>query len=168
MLAAAGCTDFSWCDEESRWKGSEVHRIVELRLRGTLNRKSVPKDLSGYLKAIDRFMREKSFVVIDVERRLKDDDLGIQGRLDASGLICGARALIDFKTGVCSPAVGLQLALYGHMLALGAWWARDAVQLKADGTYSMKIFPIMDWPKDLSTALSAVRVAKWKQQVGLL
>jgi hypothetical protein len=168
-LAIAGCTDFGWCDEEAKWKGCEVHRIVELRLTNRLDRKSVPKELKGYLDAIERFISETQFIPLHVEMKVKSKELGIQGRLDAAGLLKGRHTVVDFKSGPINPAVALQLALYGHMLERDKWWNRAGVHLRADGTYSFgKNIPLMSWHADLTTALAVARVSRWKLQQGLV
>jgi hypothetical protein len=162
-LALAGVTNFSFVDEESKWKGSEVHRICELADRGTLDRKSVPKDIEGYMDAHRKFMRETGFICTHIEFKVQSKVLGVRGRIDRAGLMKGKKTILDFKTGSINPAVALQLALGGHLLDPSRWWHRVAIQLKADGTYSFgPKMPLMTWHADLATALSCVRVSRWK------
>lgn len=161
-LAVSGVTDFSFCDEESGWKGSEIHRAIELADRGTLDRKTVPEEIEGYLRAQTRFMRETGFICTHIEHSLKSKVLGVRGRLDRAGLMKGRKTVLDYKSGPINPAVALQLCLYGHLLDPAIWWQRIGVQLKADGTYSLKHFPTMEWYKDLNVALGCVAVSQWK------
>ena len=168
-LAFSGCTDFRFVDEEDLYKGSEIHRMAELRLKGKLDRKSVPITRRGYLEAIDKFLRENGFIPTHVEQLVEDKSLGICGRLDAAGVMKGKRTVVDFKTGAINPAVALQLCLYGHCLDPSHWWERVAVQLRPDGKYSLgKPMPIRTWHADLTTALAACRVAQWKRREGLV
>src|ERR1017187_6941834 len=83
-LSLSGVTDYSFVQEEDLWRGSEVHRIIELSAKGTLDRKSVPNELRGYLKAHDDFCRETGYVTLKTEERVQDKALGIRGRIDRS------------------------------------------------------------------------------------
>lgn len=167
-LALSGVTDFSFCDEESLWRGSEVHRIVELADRGTLNEKSVPKDMQGYREAHRLFMRETGFICTHIEFSVQSKELGVRGRIDRAGIMKGKGTVCDFKTGPINPAVALQLVLGGHLLDPSHWYQRLAVQLKADGSYSAKSYPLLSWHSDLATALACARVARWKIQQKLV
>ena len=88
--------------------------------------------------------------------------LGLRGRIDDHGLLHGKPCMVEFKTGSIQVAVKYQLCLGGHLLQPGTWFHRYAVQLKADGTYKMKHWPLITWPHDLATALACVRVAQAK------
>jgi hypothetical protein len=167
VLALAGVTDFAFCDSESLWRGSEVHRICELADRGTLDEKTIPKDMQGYRSAHRKFMRETGFICTHIEFEVKSKHLGVRGRGDRAGLMRGKRTILDFKTGSVNPATALQLVLYGHLLD-GEWWERIAVELRSDGSYKMTTFPLLTWAADLQTALSCVRVATWKLKHGLV
>ena len=167
-LALSGCTDFSFVDEESKWKGSEVHRIVELQSHGTLDAKSIPAELAGYAAAHRKFMRETRFIPQQIEHSVSSKTHGLRGRIDAAGLMRGKVAIVDFKTGQINPAVALQLCLGGFCLNETMWFQRYAVRLDSDGRYCMTCYDLRTWRADLSTALSAVRIARWKVANGLV
>lgn len=167
-LALSGCTDFSFCDEEALWRGCEVHKMIELADRGTLDRKTVPEGLAGYLAAHDKFMRETSFIPTHIEFQVKSPALGIRGRIDRAGLMRGKPTIVDFKTGDLNPAVALQLVLGGHLHDPKKWFHRCGVQLKANGSYSVKPYYLKSWGSDLATALAACRISRWKMQQGLV
>jgi hypothetical protein len=166
-LAIGGACDYSFCDEEAKWRGGEIHRMTELYDRGTLNSKSVPVEIAGFLAAHMKFMRETAFICTEIEREVKSTKLGLRGRLDRYGLMKGKRTVVDFKSGAVNPATALQLALYGNLYDAGNCSQRIAVQLKSDGTYSVKVFPLMQWWEDLNTAHAFVRVAKWRLKNGV-
>jgi hypothetical protein len=155
-------TDFSFVQEDDLWKGSEVHRLVMLANLGTIHRPSVPTELLGYLNARDAFVRETGFIPISVERDVSSNELGIRGRIDCAGLMHGKPALVEWKSGAIQPAVALQLCLGGHLLDEGKWFQRYAVQLKPDGSYTVRSFPLMMWHVDLMTAKCCAQVARWK------
>lgn len=168
VLAISGLADYSFMDEDALWRGSEVHRMVDLANRGTLDRKRVPKKYRGFLAARDKFVKETGFEPTATEHEVKNAELGIVGRLDAAGCMKKERIVVDFKTGTIRPAVALQMVLYGHMhWNDGKWGQRWAVQLHEDGEYSMRCWDVASWHVDLSTAKSAVRIARWKISQGL-
>jgi hypothetical protein len=167
ILALSGCTDYSFVQEDDLWRGSEIHRIVHLAATGTLDRKSVKKELAGYLAARDKFVRETGYMTLYTEQKVQDKTLGVRGRIDDGGMMHGKAALVEWKSGAIRDAVALQLALGGHLLSPGKWFHRYAVQLKADGTYKAKPFPLMTWAADVATALACARVAAWKVQHGM-
>jgi hypothetical protein len=166
-LALSGATDFSFVQEDDLWRGSEVHRIVNLAAKGTLDRASVPKELRGYLAARDAFVKETGYVTLKTEERVENKSLGVRGRIDDFGLMHGRRTLVEWKTGAIQPAVALQLALGGHLLESACWFGRFAVQLCADGKYRVRQFPLMEWSADVQTALACCRVAMWKMKQGM-
>lgn len=161
----SGVTDFSFCDDEAKWRGSEVHKIIELADRKTLDVQSIPSDLRGYYAAHQKFNRETGFIPIEIECKV-ESGIGVRGRIDRAGIMKGKRTIIDFKTGTIDPAVALQLCLGGHLLEPGTWFHRYGVQLCSDGKYHIKEFALMSWHSDLATALACVRVAQWKIETG--
>ncbi len=167
-LALSGATNYDFVREEDLFKGSEIHKMIELAARGTLDRNTVPEELKGHLAAHDKFIEETGFVSLDIEREVDSKELGLRGRLDRAGLMHGKTAMVDFKSGAIQAAVALQLCLYGHMLNPALWWHRYAVKLNADGSYSVKNFPLMEWSADLSLALACVKISKWKLKAGLV
>ena len=167
-LALAGATDFSFVDEDSKWRGSEVHKMIQFYDERKLYEHTVPPDLRGYLNAHKKFMRETGFIPQEIELQVKSKEHGLRGRIDRLGLMRGKRTIVDFKTGSPSEAVALQLCLGGFLADPSVWFHRVAVHLKADGEYSLKLFKLLDWQTDLSTALACVRVARWRVDHNLL
>jgi hypothetical protein len=167
-LAIAGATNFDFVDEDALWRGSEVHRMIELYDRRRLYESTVPPELRGFLHAHKKFLAESGFIPQEIEKTVQSKGHQLRGRIDRAGLLKGQKTIIDFKTGVIGKAVALQLALGGFLLDPNIWFHRSAVRLKADGTYSMKNFPLIEWGEDLATGLACVRVAQWKVKHGLL
>ncbi len=168
VLALAAVTNFDFVDEESKWRGSEIHRMIQLYDEHKLDEKTVPEDLKGYLAAHKKFMAETGFVPTRIEFNVQSKQLGLRGRIDRAGLLKGKRCIVDFKSGSINPAVALQLCLGGYLLDPAYWWSRIAVQLKPTGKYSVKHFYLMEWHADLATALACVRIAQWKVKQGLV
>jgi hypothetical protein len=106
-------------------------------------------------------------VTLRTEEKVQSKELGLRGRIDDAGLIHGSPAMVEWKSGKFRPAVALQLCLGGYLHNPSQWFHRYAVQLKADGSYVVKHWPLLTWPADLATALACVRVAQWKLQNGI-
>lgn len=162
VLAIAGVTDYTWATPEARLRGRDVHLAVHYASNAKLKHKSVPQKIAGYLEAFLKFSMEAHVLIAGSEINVSDPKLGLVGRLDARGYIRRAHALIDYKTGNVNEATGLQLCLYGHMLEPEHWFPRVGVELHSDGSYRMKVWERHRWAADLSTALAAVRLARWK------
>jgi hypothetical protein len=165
ILDLAGVTDFQFCTEEGKWKGSEVHRATELLDRGRL--KSMPDHIAGHVTAYRRFKIECHFVPEKIEISCSNKLYRVRGRADRTGMLNGHRCVLDLKNGAIQPAVDLQLALYGEAIDPDAWWDRIAVQLLADGNYRVRRIDRMSYRADLATAHAAVRLAFWKREKGL-
>jgi hypothetical protein len=167
ILEIAGVADYTFCSEEGKWKGSEVHRATELLDRGRL--RLTPQHVRGQIQAYTSFKVDCHFVPdpdgIEIECRNKT--LGIRGRADRLGKRKGNRCVVDIKAGRIQPAAILQLTLYGEAIDPGIWWDRIAVELREDGTYrAYKCFR-ETYGSDLITAHAAVRLARWKIQNGV-
>ena len=163
-LAIGGATDFSFVDEESKWRGSEVHRMIQLFDECKLEERTVPNEMRGYLNAHKKFRAETGFIAQLIEHKVQSKDFRIRGRIDRMGLMKGKPSIVDFKTGAIDPAVALQLCLGGFLLDPTKWFHRYAVRLKPDGNYSITPFKLIDWGSDLATALAFVRASQWKSQ----
>ena len=121
VLAYSGVTSYDFVQEDDLFKGSEIHKLVALACLGNLDRKSVPKELLGYLNARDSFIRETGFIPVRIEQDVYSKELNVRGRIDCAGLMHGKYALVEWKSGTIQPAVALQLCLGGHLLDPGKW-----------------------------------------------
>ena len=167
MLVIGGAADYSFVDEDARWRGSEVARATELLDKGTLDRSTVHPDHRGYLHAYERFKKECHFIPYPegIEVKLQGDIDGelVTGRADRIGLLRGVEALGDLKTGEIPPATMLQTTLYGFLRDPTKWWLRFGVRLCPDGSYRFESWPRITWSTDLNTARAFVRVARWRR-----
>jgi hypothetical protein len=144
--------------ERARQRGQDVHTLLQYLNEGDLDTESVDDAYRGYLAAWERFCQERRFIVMLSERRVASRRIRVAGTLDAIGILDDVGAIVDAKTG--SPddvAADLQLAAYE---ALAREWAADdqqlatllaltefkritrhAVQLRADGTFTVETYP---------------------------
>lgn len=165
-LSSLGAADYSFCEEEKLWRGSEVHRACELFDRRTLNeahlRRNVP-EVWEYLQGWKKFREQNHFVPTKIELPVRDKERGYVGRLDRVGLLKGSRCLVELKTGPIQQAARIQLALYGHALDPDVWWARVGVQLKPCD-YSLTVFDKRKYITDVAAALAGLRWLQWKKE----
>lgn len=146
VIEHAQFVDPTWFTEESRLRGTLVHRVVELYDQGKISHNpGVPPEAQGYLDAWVRFKREADFVTEESEVRLASHLFRFAGTLDKSGSFRlphsseRTHAIIDLKTGKLLPWWGLQLSGY-QILELERherFCRRFDLELHDDGTYNL-------------------------------
>ena len=133
-------------------EGTDIHRTVELHVKGDLAEASLPAWLRPRLDAFKRFEAESGFVMIASECRVYNPQSNYAGTLDLIGKLrmpqsrsaIQITACIDLKRTILpgNRAVGLQTAAYA-----AAWNGsacvpqvthRFALQLRENGTYRLQ------------------------------
>ncbi|MHB8371034.1 MAG: PD-(D/E)XK nuclease family protein [Leptospirales bacterium] len=149
ILSKLGFIDTKWFTEESRERGTVVHKICEMYDIGTLDEESVDPRLSGYLEAWKDFSIKMEFVWTHIEHKMASrlfagtcDRVGIDRK--------GKTFLLDIKTGKYpSMWIGWQLAAYRTLLeAEGIRIDEQAsVHLSEDGTFDLQLWEHVpeDW-----------------------
>lgn len=144
--------------------GTAVHRACELDDHGRLDESDLDPALAPYLKAWRAFSRDFDVQWDGIEERVYHQRFRYAGTLDRRGLVRGARAMVDIKSGVTLyPAVGPQLAAYAqaHDPITGLAYHRLAVQLLPSGLYHAQSFCSPDdWP----TFCSLLTLRTWCQR----
>ncbi len=124
ILKGAGLIDDRFYTEESRDRGTRVHRAVEMHEGETLVMDRVDADVRPRLNAYFKFKRDTGFVAELVETRIFSEAHGFATTLDLVGRMQGTRKLIDIKSGATNHWNELQLA--GQDIALcERLYARD-------------------------------------------
>ena len=145
ILADIGFVDTTWFTEESRTRGTYVHRLIELHILQELDESTVDESLAGYFAAFRKF-QEESDIDIDtwtVEKPLASKVHRFAGTPDFVGIINGKCAVIDLKTSVTvSASEQLQTAAYKMLLdesrQLGMPVThRFSLHVTADGNYRL-------------------------------
>ena len=137
--------------------GQYGHRAVELFERGELRINTLDPLLRPRLDAWQDFKAKTGWESAGIEEPLYNKALRLKGRPDFTGKMRGQpRVVLDLKMGVIADVTALQLA--GYEVLLGGEWERIAVQLKADGKYSLKHFTDYE---DRATFLGALRARVW-------
>lgn len=166
VLAIAGLTDWTYCTEWARERGSIVHKAIHLELTTGLDWSTLPESLHPYVSAALQAITDLGGETVASERRIVSRLYGYAGTLDWLGRINGRLTLWDWKTGPVIPAYALQAAAYAEAFAEETGERverRYGVRLNADGTY--EVIPFTD-RQDIVNFHAAVRVANWKRQRG--
>jgi hypothetical protein len=115
VLQAMGFVDTAFFTEESRTRGTYVHKLIELHISQELDENTVDESLHGYFDAFRRF-REEADIDTDtwtVEKPLASKVHRFAGTPDFVGIINGRCAVIDLKTSATvSASEQLQTAAY--------------------------------------------------------
>jgi hypothetical protein len=167
ILAAAGLTDWTWCREWARERGSLVHKAIHLALTTGLDWSSVNDAFHPYISAALQVIEDLNAETVLSEGRIFSKLYGYAGTLDWVGRVNGKLILWDWKTGPVVPAYGLQTAAYAEAYLEETGERVDrryGARLNADGTY--ELIPFTD-RQDIVNFHAAVRIAAWKRQKGM-
>lgn len=165
ILQKAKICDYSAVPQEHRdrgmRRGTTVHWLTQLDDQGALDYRTIPKAMRPFRKAYRTWMQRSGFHCLLIEHQfIADDFAGIvdrAGTFPATTMFSnGSNAVLDIKTGtqiqdwvryqLCAYSVGLE-----PRIQLAKFMRRIALLLKADGTYSIKEFPLCTWDTDWST-----------------
>ena len=164
-LVESGIVDTRWFDPWTRERGRMVHKYLELYDLGRLDESSVDPIVEPYFRAYKQFRKDSGFVPDPrfIERKMFNPVYGYVGMVDRAGTIPGkGNGIVDFKSGMVLPHVGLQLIGYSMMPDLKDFRDfRIALQLTEEGKYSVKSFTD---PADQAGFIGAVAVAQWKRR----
>jgi len=120
-------------------------------------------DLSGYVDAARKFMVASMMKTIARERKGYHPTYFYAGTTDYIGKLgCRSLAIVDWKTGIITPLVPLQLAAYAYMLKDPLQYRRIAVKLSYDGTYKVHEYPATEIKRDFSVFLAALTCYRWR------
>jgi hypothetical protein len=169
ILKAAGVVDDAWFTEYGRWRGSATHRATHLLDEKRLEKRSLDEAIKPRVAAWQLFKEKTKFEPAMIEQVVWCDTHQFCGTLDRTGRFIGAEPgsatpIIDMKNYPPPDWVAIQLAAYGWALDPTQVFRRIAVELKADGTYSLREFPLQQYLDDVNTFLAMVSVARWKQR----
>lgn len=171
-------TDYSHIDPavlaNAQQEGVDMHRMVELYVKGELDEPTLPTWLEPRLAAFKRFQAETGFELLASEQRVYHPLHRYAGTLDLVGKMRMPQsraaqritALIDLKRSFyAGRAIGLQTAAYGD-----AWTAsggvkvthRFALQLRPGASYRLQPF---DDRGDFAHYLACLMVWRLKESM---
>lgn len=168
LLKNNGCyPHFKYVTDEHIWRGRQIHDMMELYHRGTLDLEALDELIVPYHRGWLKFEAETGFKMVGFEEELYHPLLMVGGKPDAWGL-CGQEIwIIDYKHGIPPRVTGLQLAGYEVLLkannridTTGRRVRRIGLQLKSDGDYN--IIPFDD-PNDINIWMMMVSIHNWRK-----
>jgi hypothetical protein len=170
-LSAAGVISNFDVGAEVYERGSDVHLACKYFDQKDFDRRTLPKDRAGYVRAWAKFRAESSFVPELIEHYVEDRVHRIRGTLDRAGPLPGLKgvpwAILEIATGCALPFKRLQTAIYGYMFDPTKVFRRIAVELSADGTFNIIEYPVAEYFPNVHDFLACVRVAGIKRQFHL-
>jgi hypothetical protein len=142
--------------EQSRDRGSFVHRIIQYHLAGELDEETIDPALRGYFDAWLGFERDTGFTAHTIEQPMFCSVNLFAGTPDLIGEL-RRDSIIDIKTGDPGPAAALQTAAYE--ILYGKSVSRFSLQLKQDGKYKLTAYQEYT---DRKIFLAALSVYRWQ------
>ena len=138
VLKEAGLIDTSWYTPDATQRGSFVHEACALYDRDELDMDELDPRLIGYVLAWSRFRKESGIVPTIIEQQYYSEQYGYAGTLDRAWVDGKYWVVCEIKSGPLPKWLPLQLA--GYAILVGEYASKGlGVQLKANGTYSVKL-----------------------------
>jgi hypothetical protein len=160
--------------ERAAWRGTCIHKMIELFELGTLDMSTVDHQFVPYLEAWKKFKAESGFEVEQslIERPMVHSVFRYGLKPDLVGMLGRNFVVLDIKSGDIQIATALQTAAYQEGINNGLFQGIDntvpcdlrirqriALQLKDNGKYKMiKYTDRQDW----NLFLSALSIYNWK------
>jgi hypothetical protein len=127
-------------------RGSEVHRACDLldSKPRSFRWSSFPSEWHGYIHAWLTIKEDFGVEVLASERHVENKSRCVRGRLDRILKVRGQKhpMVAELCTGPIQQFKALQMSAYGDMWKHGRGFHRVGFQLKKDGTYALREFPI--------------------------
>ena len=148
--------------ERSANFGTAVHLATALWDQNDLDLDSLDPALVPYLEAWKRFRDDTKVAFEAIEAQVVSEKYRYAGTLDRIGFLNGKPTVIDIKTGLTNPTIGVQLAGYlvawneAHVLKTTR---RASVSLRKDGSYRLDFW---DDKSDWATFLSLLQIHNWQ------
>lgn len=164
MLQRTGWVDSDWYTEESKIRGGAVHRLTADYDLGAIEDADLPKVVSaykGWLLAHVAMCRIIRPTWLRVEQAIIHERYRFGGRPDRLGVIYGAKAIPEVKSGGYEKAHGVQTALQAILMSQEDGlppeaYVRYGWYLQKNGKFRLHEFP--DTSKDMAEAYRIIRV----------
>jgi hypothetical protein len=123
------------------------------------------QNLDGYVDAARRFICDSGFSTTVCEQLAYHPVYEYAGRWDRAGNVRnGNLAIVDWKTGIITPTVRLQLAAYANLMPNPLSYRRIATKLNSNGTYKVHEYPASETARDFQVFLAALACYRWRKQ----
>jgi len=168
ILKIAGLSNFDNVNldllERSIRFGIAVHKVIELKCKGTLDESSVGEALIPYAKQWDNFCLDYQYFSSQVEYRAFNHALRVGFCIDNIGSIDEAITIVDIKTGAVKASDIIQACAYGYLYPA----KRLIVLYLCEDKYKILDIKGQERRKGESIFLSALALYNFKKEKGLL
>ena len=101
--------------ERAQYRGTLVHRTIELYLNKNLNEKTLDPVLVKYLNGFKKLEKEHTLKTYAIEEKVGSLSLGVAGMSDWRGLFDDVHTIVDWKSGVISRSMAVQVKFYEYL-----------------------------------------------------
>lgn len=178
ILVGTGMVNTEWMTEQGKWRGSAVHQATWFDDEGDLDEAQRIIDIEGtditdtvlgHCNGWRKFRRETGFKPHTIEQPIFHPIYDYAGTPDRVGTLGnGMPCIPDLKTGAHINATRYQLVGYAACYQKPRLFTRMEVRTKANGTYTLKIYPPSDYQRDFDRWLHLVATFHIKREEGLL
>lgn len=166
VLESVGISDYSMVPknflEAAQQLGTDVHRLLELYDKGTLDYDTVDDYIAPYLPSWVDFLDTTGAKIIEIEQKVYCERYQYVGTLDRVLEIDGRLSILDIKTGMKSPGHAIQTSAYVQAYNKDRRKKFDRYTWYIDKKHQWKIVK-NDNPNDINIFLAALAVCKFKR-----
>lgn len=166
LLKNNGCyPHVRYATDEHRWRGEQVHEMMRLLHKGTLDTNSLDPLIIPYHQSWNKLRSDTGIVVLGFETPMGHPTFQYGGTPDLWGMVGKEFWILDYKTGKAPRVTGLQLSGYKGLLLVNGCIdtsrpiRRMGLELRPDGNYSLTPF---DDDKDDSIFMMMVSTHNWR------
>lgn len=143
LLELGGFVEPWWYTEESKRRGTAVHKAAAEYDLGVLNPDDYRGEYRGWLLAHVDAMRVLPHTWEQVEEGIAHVTYRFAGTPDRVGALWGLRSIVDLKSGAPERAHPIQTALQAMLAAQGSAipaeaWSRYGLYLRSDGRWKLE------------------------------
>jgi len=163
ILKGAGLIDATFYTEESKVRGSYVHKACEYYDQGDLDEDSLDPQIAGYLQAYKKWKATFGYEFTWIEMPMQDKT-GVYAGTSDRIIERRPRQIWDIKSGPYQKWHRVQSAAYVNMLDDPFSYTRLGLYLQSSGKFTVREFPKTDYMADLAIFQSALNIYYWKEQ----
>lgn len=169
VLESVGISDFSMVSpdvlRDAQQLGTDVHRLLELYDKGTIDYDTVSDYIAPYLPPWVDFLETTGAKIIEIEKKVYCERYQYVGTLDRILEINGKLSVLDIKTGGNQLSHSIQTAAYLQAYNKDRRKKFDRYTWYVDTEKKKQKWKLVknDDPNDINIFLSALTVCKFKR-----
>jgi hypothetical protein len=168
ILKSSGLINGDFFTEESRDRGTYIHRATVIDEQGDLDEDFEPtRRYMGHILGWRKFLAEHKCSWSHVEERMEHATFRYCGTPDRAGRVDGVDSVVDIKSGAALPFHKYQLAAYQAFFKPGKY-LRLVVRLQEDGTYRVDPYGPETYFQHINVFVAALTIHNTKKMEGIL